>query len=566
MGALPELGIIEVTGSDAARYLGAQTTNDVLSLASGEGHKSCLLDRKAHVKALFDLFRLNGSFLIIVEKAQVGRILEHFEQFKFADKVEFVDLSESGAFFAVEGPRSRKLIANGLDRSSVESAFHDAVSEATIFGVPLKLFKFSLTGDEGFLFFVGAADAERLRQTLSRAQRELDLLSLDRDVIEIARVEAGILRYGVDVTEDNLLSETGLDQYAVSYSKGCFLGQEVLARVRSHGAPSRGMAGIVFAEESTELKQTPVLPVDTGFNILSEPAGVIKTSVFSPTLKKRIALSYLRREHRVPDKELSIEIDGMRAKVKVVLLPFTKIVPPADRARALYEEALALFALEKEGEESPQSIALLEEALYLDPAFEDALEALAVLLSRRERLDEAIELMANLSKLNPDSVMAHANLSVFYMQKGMIEEAEEEKAISMSIRMRLAAKEASIAFKQEEEEKKNKEEAQERMEMFKQVLEIDPDDLLANYGMGNCLVILGDLQAAVPHLEKAIEVKPMHSVAYVDLARALSGLGKLEDARDVLRRGIEISSRRGDMMPLKSMQAHLEELSLKGAQ
>ncbi|HEY9786186.1 MAG TPA: tetratricopeptide repeat protein, partial [Candidatus Obscuribacterales bacterium] len=214
-------------------------------------------------------------------------------------------------------------------------------------------------------------------------------------------------------------------------------------------------------------------------------------------------------------------------------------------------------------DEDPQSVKLLEEALMLDPQLEDAYEVLGVILSKRDRLDEAIALMHKLADLNPDSVMAHANLSVFYLEKGDKEKAEEEKAVSMSIRMRLAAREATRAMKEEQERKQKKEEAKERMEMFSQVLEIDSEDLLANYGMGDCLVVLEEYEKAIPYLNKALAVKPMHTVAYVALARALNGLGRTKEAVDALNRGIEVASRKGDMTPLKEMQQQLAMLSGK---
>src|SRR5271155_2203408 len=99
-------GLIEVYGPDAARFLQSQTTNDVNSLSACCGQPTCLLDRKAHVLAAFDLYRRHKSFRIIVEKSQIERILAHFDEYRFADKVEFLDLTNTGEFFAVQGPEA----------------------------------------------------------------------------------------------------------------------------------------------------------------------------------------------------------------------------------------------------------------------------------------------------------------------------------------------------------------------------------------------------------------------------------------------------------------------------
>jgi predicted Zn-dependent protease len=162
--------------------------------------------------------------------------------------------------------------------------------------------------------------------------------------------------------------------------------------------------------------------------------------------------------------------------------------------------------------------------------------------------------MKKLASINEDSVMAHTNLSVFYIEKGLKEAAEEEKAISMGIRMRLAAQESKAANEKAQSEQQKEKETRERMEMFKQVLAIDSQDLLANYGYGSCLVELKEAAEAVPFLLKAIEIKPMHTVAYVALAKAYKDLGEKAKLSETLVKGIEVASKRGDMMPLREME------------
>src|ERR1700728_1397805 len=116
-------GLIEIYGKDDARSLQAQTTNDVSQLEQCSAQISCLLDRKAHVQASFDLYRRHESFRIIVEKAQVPIILDHLEQHRVADKVEFLDLSNTGKFFALQGPQCRRAIHAGLRNHPGASIF-----------------------------------------------------------------------------------------------------------------------------------------------------------------------------------------------------------------------------------------------------------------------------------------------------------------------------------------------------------------------------------------------------------------------------------------------------------
>lgn len=557
---LNDYSLIEITGKDAERFLHSQTTNDVRSLKTNQGHQSALLDRKAHVVATFDLYRAEAEnhFYILVTAAQTQNVLEHLDKFRFADKVDFE--VRQGTFVAVQGPRARRLlmVASGSIKSS--ETLTRAFSSITLFDTSALVFSKSLTGEEGYIVFVNNDQAQHFLGQLSESAKKFDILNLSENELSNARVEAGLPLFGVDILSTNLMPETGLDETHVSYSKGCFQGQEILARVKTYGAPSRGMVGLIFESAPTEQ-----FPEGMEAKIESQPAAWIYSNCFSHNLGKHVAIAYIKRENRIVGKNFEFEIDGKNYLAQVSLLPFFTPPPAKERAAKLYEEALTEFTKEKDDAENSHAELLLKEALMLEPNFEDAYEALGVILSRKNRLDEAIELMKNLAELNEDSVMAHANLSVFYMQQDKKEEAEEEKAISMSIRMRMLAKEATKEIKADEEKKRLKEEAIGRMDMFKQVLEIDEVDLLANSGMGNCLVTLEEFEQAIPYLRKAIEIKALHTVAYVDLAKAYVGMNNASDAETVLQQGIEVASKRGDMMPLKQMQAQLNELKSKRA-
>ncbi|MCC7529521.1 MAG: hypothetical protein IT342_13440 [Candidatus Melainabacteria bacterium] len=554
--ALPDYAVVQVTGKDAERFLHAQTTSDVKGLKPEDGQMSALLDRKAHVIALFDIYRHNEKYLLLTPRDQCDCVINQLDTFKFADKVDFE--KQDGIFFAIQGPRARRLLM--FAGATTAKDLSSPIIDLTLFENEVTVFSRSVTGEEGYILFLQDEKTEAFLEKLRLAAASLEMVELDEKAVDAHRIEAGLVSFGIDLTEEILMPETGLDHTHVSYTKGCFLGQEVLARVKSHGAPSKGLVGLVFAESKESETQAP-FPLKSEVHLDSQPIAWIQSNCYSPTLKRYVAIAYVKREYRVVGKTLAVTIGGKQYQVEVSLLPLISPPNSGQRARQLYEEALDCFAREKDDDETSHAESLLREALILEPAMEDAYEALGVILSRRNRLDEAVILMKTLVELNANSVMAHANLSVFYMQQKLIEKAEEEKAISMSIRMRMAAKEATRERQQEEESKRLKEEATGRMDMFRQVLEIDAEDLLALSGMGNCLVMLKEFERALPYLRKAIEVKPTHTVAYVDLARALAGLNEKSQAAKTLEKGIEVASKRGDMMPLKEMQAQLKELT-----
>jgi folate-binding protein YgfZ len=521
--------LVEVAGVDAAKYLQARLSNDVNQLTDGQGQMTSLLDRKAHLIAYFSLHRISAEqFLLFMETEQLETVMHELEMYHFQEKLTYRALD--WPLWTVQGG------AAALLREPTDG---------------FVVFEQTLSGDTGFVYARTAGGAAPFAD-LEQQARSLDMVPLDKEALNIARVEGGLPRWKVDFGPEELLPETGLENTAASYAKGCFQGQEVLARIRTYGAPKRGLVGLLF-EPGSKISwgiNTPILLGDTEI-------GTLKSNVYSPTLERTIAMAYVQREYRVPDTELLISLGGAQHKAVVIALPFYNPELRKKQARKLYDAALNEFTTGSE----VRAIEELRDAIKLDPFLADAYEALGVALSRQEELDEAITVMKQLERLEPESIMAHANLSIFYMQKGDKETAEDYKAKAMSIRMSQMAREYSQKQAQDEEIRKRKADAEQRMAMFKQVLAIDPDDFLANAGMGSAYSDMEKHAEALPFLEKALQVRPTHTVAYHSLANAYEQLGQTDRAIEVYKQGIAIAAQRGDMTPMKAMQAELDRLS-----
>jgi tetratricopeptide (TPR) repeat protein len=287
----------------------------------------------------------------------------------------------------------------------------------------------------------------------------------------------------------------------------------------------------------------------------------MRSAAFSPTLGYLIGMAYLDREHRDPGTVLTFKCESMptEAKATVRVLPLYEAESRSDRAHRLYDEALAIFEQDEEDRDAT-AIDLLRESILLAPTFEDAYEALGVILHRHHRIDEAIHYMKKLEALNPDCIMAHTNLSVFYVAKGMIEEAEQEKAKAavLQIKQHRDAEDAEAIAAAERE--RIRKEAEERIGMFEEVLEIDPDDPLATYGMGAARMQLNDYEGAVPYLERATELQKDYSAAFLNLGKCLEFLGRTDPAAETYRRGIAAANRKGDLMPMREMERRLRAL------
>jgi len=294
--------------------------------------------------------------------------------------------------------------------------------------------------------------------------------------------------------------------------------------------------------------------------------GSVRSSVYSPTLDRAIALVYLDREHRAVDTTLEFVVkqDDRIVQARIVLLPFYAALTREEQALALYDVALQYFERDAHDKDE-KAIDILREAVLLHPTYEDAYEALGVILNRHHRVDEAIHFMRILASLNPDCTMAHTNLSVFYVAKGMIDEAEEEKAKAAVLQLRHTREARRAEEIAAEERERIRRDALERIAMFKEVLEIDPDDPLATFGTGMAHMQLSEYAEAVPYLERATQLQKDYSVAFLNLGKCSEFLGNREQAMAAFRRGIEAAGRKGDLMPLREMERRLKALETVSA-
>jgi tetratricopeptide (TPR) repeat protein len=215
----------------------------------------------------------------------------------------------------------------------------------------------------------------------------------------------------------------------------------------------------------------------------------------------------------------------------------------------LYHEALADYRDNRIEQASQKLAAVLAES----PQFEDAYEALAVILYQEKKYDEAIALIRQWFKVNPDSVMAHTNMSRCYVAKGMILEAEHEQAEARRLTWK-----AELKSKKQEMPKVD---YAEKIERYKQVIELDPADVLGYFSLGNVYLECGKKREALETFEKAVEVDPGHSSSWFGLGQALESLNDFKKAAAVYERGIKAAEEKGDMMTQKKMESRLRAIS-----
>ena len=540
--------IISAKGKETFTFLQTQTTNDVLQIQVGQGQNNAITDRKARLIANFSVHRVaEHEALIMVESSQKDLLLNHIETYHFREEVEFTALNCT--LLTLQGPKSPLVLEKAFENQNLPEKLNDT-AQLTLDGNRVDLILRSLTGEEGhILCFQNELKGNLIQKLLNT---ETPLIEVGETAREVLRIEAGIPVFGKDMDQKNILPETGLEHTCVSYNKGCYIGQEVIARIKTYGAPNFALMGLII--EGSDLP-----PFNGTLRLGDKKIGTIKSSVRSVSLDKIITLAYMQKDHRSPDIDLEATIDNNPVKVKTCLLPFYQAQTRKDHSKKLLTQALQVY---KDQEDLDGPITILRESIELDPKNADAYEALGVFLSKQDKLDEAIALMKRLTEINPQEIMAHSNLSVYYMKQGRIEDAENEKAEATAIQFEKAIeKNMAKKLKKKEAEQKMKE-MEERVGMFKKVLEIDPKDQVANFGLGSIYLETGRYQEGLEPLKTVIEEYKDYSAAYLLLGKTWEKLSNKEEAIEVYKKGIAAASKKGDLMPLKDMQNRMSQLLL----
>jgi tRNA-modifying protein YgfZ len=288
-------GKLLVKGAEAAEYLQGQLTNDVEALAPGEGCYAALLDRKGHIQADMRVLRLGPDELWIdtePETAEAAR--RHLETYKIGRQVEIEDVGRERAILALIGPAAIAIA------TAPSPPLHGS-ADALVCGVECVV----VGGEDGIDLIAAAAEAERLRGGLLAA----GAAEVDPEAAEIVRIESGRPRFGAEMSTATMPAEAGIVGAAVSFTKGCYIGQEPVARLHHRGKPNRHLRGLRLAGAA---EAGDVLRLG------DKEVGRIGSFCVSPA-HGPIALAIVRREAE-PGAELAVGEDGVTARV--VDLPF----------------------------------------------------------------------------------------------------------------------------------------------------------------------------------------------------------------------------------------------------
>jgi folate-binding protein YgfZ len=308
----PDRGLIRVRGADRVRWTNGMVSNDVARLEPGPDRSGChalLLSAQGRILADLHVLVRSGELWLELSRDALPDVSKRLERYVISDDVALSDASSEWRRFALEGPLAPALLAR-VAGAEIAIAPESGV-ELEVAGVGVVAWAWGVSGEAAYQLFAPAAAAEAIAGAFAAAGGA-DLLPGDADVLEVLRIEAGTPRQGAELSEDVLPAETGLVGRAVSLAKGCYTGQEIVARMESRGAASHRLVGLRFESGEIPARGAPVVAGDQAIGSV--------TSACHSASAGAIALAYVRRAHAAPSSE--VEVGGARARVAE--LPFVQ--------------------------------------------------------------------------------------------------------------------------------------------------------------------------------------------------------------------------------------------------
>lgn len=282
---------IEVTGDDRASFLHNLSTNDVKGLTPGSGCEAFFLNARGHVLAHVFIICRPESLVVEAVSGQCEFLLNHLNRYLIREQVELHDRTAEWGEVLLAGDRAPavlgKISSGNLPAVRLENC------ELLIAGQAATVVRVAMTPSVGYLLFSSAGSMAVVHESLLSHGATIG----DQAALEAARVEAGFPFYGSDITDQNLPQEVARDALAISFKKGCYLGQETVARIDALGHVNKTLVRLEF-----DGPQVP--PVGTELRAGEQVVGQITSAAFSPRTGVALALGIIRRGHHTPGTTL----------------------------------------------------------------------------------------------------------------------------------------------------------------------------------------------------------------------------------------------------------------------
>ena len=326
--------VFALSGPDRVRYLNAVTSGNIRDLAPGQSALGLALNAQGHMLAELLTLVLEDRLLVLSHAFLRQRTFETLDKFIIMDDATLTDETSQTGTLAVEGPQAPEILREitEVDLGQLPAGAHVAAQMRVAGGaIPCRILRRSEFGLPGAELLLPREALEAAWQALGAAVRARGGLPIGYRALDMLRLEAGIPWYGADFDEHQIPQEAGIESTHISFTKGCYTGQEIVERVRSRGHVNRRLGGLAFGSAEAPKAGTAIFAVTEsadGTAPVKEPveAGHVTSAAFSPLLGKAIGMAYLRREYLAPGTKLLYGSDGGEASAEVIELPLRAAV------------------------------------------------------------------------------------------------------------------------------------------------------------------------------------------------------------------------------------------------
>jgi tRNA-modifying protein YgfZ len=290
---------LEITGPDRAKFLHNLTTNEIKRMAVGRGCEAFVTSPQGKTIGYMIILTADDRIIARADPGGAELALPHFRKYGVFDDASIDDVSTSTFELHLLGPEAIELARRTAGRLPEETEYAHVVTE--IGGNAVRLVRESPALPRGLTVIGDLAAAASIKETLLEHGRDLGLVEVDAASFDVLRIEAGTPVFGKEVTDKNLPQEFGRDDRAISFVKGCYLGQETVARIDALGHVNQVLKGLCFAPGSSVPEPGWVLEHD------GKRVGLVSSAAFSPVRDAVVGLGMIRTTHTQPGIRLSVK-------------------------------------------------------------------------------------------------------------------------------------------------------------------------------------------------------------------------------------------------------------------
>ncbi len=296
---------IELQGADRAKFLHNLCSNDILRLTPGQGCEAFLLNAKGKIVGHVFVYCSPDTLVLDSSPGQGEKLAAHLDRYIIREKVTLADRTEEFAQLLLAGPQAAAALGKVGCDAPQDLLAHGKMEIA---GQTVFVRRSGITGPQAFSLVC----ASEQKGVVMQALKDSGVTLCGPYAVEVARIEAGMPLYGMDITDDNLPQEVDRNDWAISFNKGCYLGQETVARIDALGHVNRTLVGLRFASESVPEPGGELLAGD-------KVVGHVTSAAWSPAQRRAVALGYVRQGHNRPSARLVSAV----GEAEVIALPMS---------------------------------------------------------------------------------------------------------------------------------------------------------------------------------------------------------------------------------------------------